>query len=232
MWALNIRFLNLFQDNKGQGKDALKFAKTFSISIQHNDQHKTGSEEDYYPMGTILWKFGKRLSDYKTTEEALAATRHLVKENQVYNADTSNKPEMIDEKFPEFSKFWYVFSKGLQKTHTQNTEKKLEGVGDLKTVAMLEQGKMFMEGLGFNEVPVDGDGAKIENAKAADLKKKLELLKLSYLAHCQEIIDSSSCCMLWICVYMCISYEHVHLCMYKGINEMHPIGLSSRSLWT
>ena len=231
MWALNIRFLTLFQDNKGQGKDALKFSKTFSINITHDDEHKTGSEEDYYPMGAILGKFGKKISDYKTTDDALAAVRHLVKENQIYNTH-DDKPEQIDEKYPEFSRFWYVFSNGLTKTHTQNTQKKLEGVGDLKTVAMLEQGKMFMEGLGFNEELVAGDGAKIENAKAEELKKKLELLKLSYLAHCQEIIDSSSCCMLWICVYMCISYEHVHLCMYKGINEMHPIGLSSRSLWT
>ena len=175
-------------------------------------------------MGTILGKFGKRLSDYKTTDDALAAVRHLVKENQVYNTH-DDKPEQIDEKYPEFSRFWYVFSKGLTKTHTQDTEKKLEGVGDLKTVAMLEQGKMFMEGLGFNEELVAGDGAKIENAKAEELKKKLELLKLSYLnfAHCQEIIDSSSCC---------TSYELVHLCMYKGTNEMHHIGLSSRSLWT
>ena len=176
-------------------------------------------------MGTILRHFGRQISDFKTTDDALAAVRHLVKENQRYNADTSEKPEMIDEKFPEFSRFWYVFSKGLTKTHTQNTQKKLEGVGDLKTVAMLEQGKMFMEGLGFNEEPVLGGDAQIENAKAEELKKKLELLKLSYLnfAHCQEIIDSSSCC---------TSYEHVHLCMYKGTNEMHHIGLSSRSLWT
>ena len=224
MWALNIRFLNLFQDNKGQGKDSLKFSKTFSISITHNDQHKTGSEEDYYPMGKILRDFGKKISDYNTVDDALAAVRHLVKENQVYNT-RDDKPEMIDEKFPEFSRFWYVFSKGLTKTHTQNTQKKLEGVGDLKTVGQLEQGKMFMEGLGFNEEPVHGGGAQIENAKAEELKKKLELLKLSYLnfAHCQEIIDSSSCC---------TSYEHVHLCMYKGTNEMHHIGLSSRSLWT
>ena len=39
-------------------------------------------------------------------------------------------------------------------------------------------------------------------------------MKLSYLAHCQEIIDISSCCVLWICVYMCIIWNtYIYVCV-------------------
>ena len=191
MHNIYIRFLDLFQDNKGLGKDALKFVKTFKLAVDHTDTTAFGSNEDWYPMGKILHHFGQSVSDFTTMDECLAAVRHLCAENRRQQG-YEEKPEAIDEKFPQFSRFWFVFSLGVKKVHTQNVVKKLEGIADLKTVAQLEQGKMFMEGMGFDEGVASGSG-QIENEKAAELKKALELLKLSYLAHCREIVEISSC---------------------------------------
>jgi len=177
MCALNIKFLQLFQDNKHLGKDALKFAKAFSMSVTHDD-----SNTIVFPIGVILKHFGQSVQDFATMDECLAAVRHLCAENTRFQGG-DEKPEVIDEKHPQFSRMWFVFSLGLKKVHTQKTEKKLEGVSDLKNLAQLEQAKVFMEGMGLDDPGASGSGAKIEGEKAGELKKNLELWKLSYLAH-------------------------------------------------
>ena len=60
-YDIGIRFLDLFQDNKSFGKDALKFAKTFSMGVKHNDVTTVGTKEDYFPMGQILAEYGQSL---------------------------------------------------------------------------------------------------------------------------------------------------------------------------
>ena len=111
---------------------------------------------------------------------------------------------------------WFIFSLGLTKTHTQKTEKRLDGVTDLKSLAQLEQAKVCMEGMGLEDAENPQSGAQIEGEKADELKKTLELLKLSYLAHCQAIIEISSCCVQWIYINMCIHVyymKHVYSCV-------------------
>ncbi len=106
-----IRFLDLFQDNKLMGKDSLKFAKVFEVKLDHVDTTTIGSKEDYFPMGDILQKHGSKLSDFKTPQDALEAVRHLCAKNREQHG-YEEKPEKVDEKFPQFSEFWFVFSLG------------------------------------------------------------------------------------------------------------------------
>ena len=177
---IGIRFLDLFQDNKLLGKDSLKFAKTFNMSVEHNDVTTMGTQEDFFPVGKILEHYRQTLRDFTSIEEALTAVRHLcVKNREEHQYD--EKPEYVDDKFPAFSKFFFVMSKGKVQEHKQVVQKKLEQTVDLKNIAQLEEAKIFMEGIGFNSVASDAP-PKVENAKAIELKKNVELLKFSHLA--------------------------------------------------
>ena len=174
---IGIRFLDLFQDNKLLGKDSLKFAKTFSMSVEHNDVTTMGTQEDFFPVGKILEHYGQTLKDFTSIEEALTAVKHLcVKNREEHQYD--EKPEYVDDKFPAFSKFFFVMSKGKVQEHKQVVQKKLEQTVDLKNIAQLQEAKVFMEGIGFNSVAEDAP--KVENAKAIELKKNVELLKFSH----------------------------------------------------
>ena len=178
---IGIRFLELFQDNKLLGKDSLKFAKTFNMSVEHNDVTTMGTQEDFFPVGKILESYGQTLRDFTSIEDALTAVRHLcVKNREEHQYD--EKPEYVDDKFPAFSKFFFVMSKGKVQEHKQVVQKKLEQTVDLKNIAQLEEAKIFMEGMGYNSVgEAAPSGVKVENAKAIELKKNVELLKFSHL---------------------------------------------------
>ena len=78
----DMRFLQIFQENKHLGRDALKFTKTFSVSVVHDDVTKIATKEDWFPMGTILGHYGSKVPDYKDMEAALTAVRHLCAKHQ------------------------------------------------------------------------------------------------------------------------------------------------------
>ncbi len=113
----SIRFLELFQDNKSLGKDALKFVQNFNMSVDHQDTTRVGKKADYHPMGFILKEFGQGVHDFKTMDEAVAAVRHLCAKN-IQEHGYEEKPEILDEKFPQFSRFWHVWSLGKVEEHT------------------------------------------------------------------------------------------------------------------
>ena len=94
-----MRFLELFEDNKPLGKNSLKFAKTFTISLSHDSVTEVGHKEDYFTVGQILREHGQEIRDFENPKAALAAVRHLCKKNakdQGYNP----KPEAIDTESP------------------------------------------------------------------------------------------------------------------------------------
>ena len=187
------------------GKDALKFAKTFHVKVNHEDTTEVGTKEDYYPMGYILSQHGQSVQDYKDVEGALVAVRHLCTKNQEeHGYAPEDKPEIVDEQFPEFSKFWYVFSLGKTETHTSTVGKKLEQDTDLKTLKQLDEAKCFMEGVGFSE-SAGPSTVHIENVKWQDLQKQVELVKLPYssVKPPGDNVISFSC---WL--HMCV---HTHV---------------------
>ena len=100
---IDIRFLDCFQDNKHVGKDALKFAKTFNMSVDHNDVTTMGTQEDFFPVGKILEHYGQTLRDFPSIEDALTAVRHLCAKNREEH-QYDEKPELLDDKFPAFTK--------------------------------------------------------------------------------------------------------------------------------
>ena len=174
-----IRFLDLFQDNKTLGRDALKFAKDFQMSVTHNDLTTVGTKEDFFPIGQILGLYGQSIKDFKSTDEALDAVRHLCALNREEHG-YDEKPEQVDAKFPIFSKFYFVMGQGKLSVHTSDVQKKLSQHVDIKNLGQLEEAKLFMEGMGFKD-EADKSSVQVENAKAAEAKKLVELLKLPYL---------------------------------------------------
>ena len=172
----------MFQDNKSLGKDALKFAKSFKMGVEHTDDTAVGNKEDWYPMGKILEAFGMGFKDFKTNEEALEAVRHLCAQNRKEHG-YDVKQELLDETYPQFSRFWFVMSLGKKKVHKQSVSKQLLQNTDLKNLKQLEEAKLFMEGMGFDEVKDEPGKASghVENVKAADLKKAVEMLKRPYM---------------------------------------------------
>ena len=171
----DMRFLTMFQDNKTLGKDALKFAKHFKVSIKTSDTATVGAEENWYTAGTILERHGQRVGDFPGIDAALNAVRHLCKQNQALNG-YDDKDEQKDDDYPQFSKFWFVFSKGKHTTHTQEVSKELDQRTDLKTIDQLQQAKVFMEGLGFHDT-LASSNVHIEHEHATECKKACELLK-------------------------------------------------------
>ena len=173
------RFLNHFTNDKPLGKDSLKFAKEFVVAVTHGDTTTVGSKEDCYPIGVILKEFGRGLNDFPNVEEALAAVRHLCAVNQA-EFGYEPKAEAIDEKFPEYSKFWYRLSLGKEEKNTSSCVKNLHQQSDVKTLSQLHQAKIFMEGMGFNEENDKGDDTSvtIESVLYTELKQKVELMKL------------------------------------------------------
>jgi len=89
---------------------------------------------------------------------------------------------VIDDVYPEFSKFFFCFSLGKIQTHVGSQKKELSDSSGLKDMKQLESAKAFFEGLGF-----DGDAGaaestvKIENAKYQELKKELDAAKTACL---------------------------------------------------
>jgi hypothetical protein len=176
---IGIRFLDPFQDNKALGEDALKFAKEFHMSVEHNDATTVVTNEDFFPIGQILDLYGQTIKDVKSTEDALDAVRHVCALNREEHG-YAEKPENVDEKFPIFNRFWFVMGQGKISLHTQEVQKKLEQHVDLKNLAQLEAAKLFMEGMGFSD-KVPESSMQVENAKATDVKKSVQLLRCSYL---------------------------------------------------
>ncbi len=139
------RFLELFEAGKALGKDGLKFMKDFQMKVSCDTATTIAYNEDYFPMGEILEKFGKRMAEFPTVDDALKAVRHLCDVNQA-EYEYEKKAERIDEEFPEYSKFWYKFSKGKYDENKTTCSKLLSQQCDIKTVGQLEQSKLIMEG--------------------------------------------------------------------------------------
>ena len=176
---IGIRFLDLFQDNKNLGKDALKFAKNFQMAVTHNDVITVGTKEDYLSIGQILGLYGQTIKDFESTEKALEAVRHLCALNRQQHC-YDEKPEQVDDKFLIFSKFFFVIGQGKTCLHTSDVQQKLQQDVDLKNLQQLEEAKLFMEGMGFKD-EADKSSVQLENVKAGEAKKLVELLKCPYL---------------------------------------------------
>ena len=191
----------MFEEHKDKKGNSIKTMKEFLVQITHTETVSTGTVEDWMTMGRILKEHGLGMKDFKDEQAALAAVRHLCKQNAEEHGYGS-PPEALDKDFMVFSKFWYVIGKGRDSTSTGSTSKSLQATGQIKNAAQLAEGMVFMEGLGFQDGKEIGE-PKVVNVKAEALGKQLELLKTSYLT-LNVCIFARMCVYLYIYIYICI----------------------------
>ena len=170
------RFVKQFAEGgAGQGKDCLKFAQTFNMSLIHEDKTTVQQNEDYFTVGQILEYEGQSMSSFPDKGLAVADVQYLVAKNaKLHGWEEAEHPPDMDEVKPEYSRFWYVKSKGKTTTWSQLETKKLEGEASLKSAKQLEDGCKFLEGLGFQ--PHETIPA-IANVKHDLMVKELETVK-------------------------------------------------------
>ena len=170
------RFVGQFADGgAGQGKDCPKFAQTFNMSLTHEDKTTVQQNEDYLTVGQILEYEGQSLTNFPDKGLAVADVQYLVAKNsQLHGGEEAEHPPDMDEVKPEYSRFWYVKSKGKTTTWSQLETKKLEGEASLKGAKQLEDGCKFLEGLGFQQ---PGQIPDISNVKHELIVKELETVK-------------------------------------------------------
>ncbi len=176
------RFLELFQADKGLGKDALKFVKEFHMTVSCDTATTIAFNEDYYSMGEILDKFGKRMSEFPSVDDALTAVRHLCAINQA-EYEYEKKAERIDEEFPEYSKFWYRFSKGKYDENKTTCSNVLRQRSEINTSRQLEQSKLIMESVALGKIAGEIEQPKVVSLKweeepGAELQQNVRMLKL------------------------------------------------------
>ena len=176
------RFLELFEAGKALGKDGLKFMKNFQMKVSCDTATTIAYNEDYFPMGEILEKFGKRMAEFPTVDDALKAVRHLCDVNQA-EYEYEKKAERIDEEFPEYSKFCYKFSKGKYDENKTTCSNVLRQRSEIKTWRHLEQSKLIMEGAALGEIAGEIEQPKVASVKweeepGAELQQNVKLLKL------------------------------------------------------
>ena len=201
------------------------------MSIKHSDVVDISQVEEYMPMGQILGYYGKTVSDFPTTGKALEAVRHLVKKNCAeHGRDPKDKPEAIDDAFPEFSKFFFVWCLGKKSSNIGETSKELSQAADLKNVDQLENAKLFMEGMGFTKKLEESQPA-IANVKYEDILKAVEVMKTTYTFYHLQIHT----CVVWsasvgggsstrgkfhmhVCVHL---YLYIYVYIYTYIYMTH-----------
>ena len=212
-----MRFLALFEEHKDKKGNSIKTMKEFLVQITHTETVSTGTVEDWMTMGRILKEHGLGMKDFKDEQAALAAVRHLCKQNAEEHGYGS-PPEALDKDFMVFSKFWYVIGKGRDSTSTGSTSKSLQATGQIKNAAQLAEGMVFMEGLGFQDTKAIGE-PQVVNVKAEALGKQLELLKTSYLT-------LNVCIFARMCVYL---YIYIYIYVLGATQLLEPSKRMSRN---
>ncbi len=176
------RFLELFEAGKALGKDGLKFMKDFQMKVSCDTATTIAFNEDYYSMGEILDKFGKRMSEFPSVDDALTAVRHLCAINEA-EYEYEKKAERIDEEFPEYSKFWYRFSKGKHDENKTTCSNVLRQRSEINTSRQLEQSKLIMESVALGKIAGEIEQPKVVSVKweeepGAELQQNVRMLKL------------------------------------------------------
>ena len=169
------RFLNMFiQHGEGKGPDALKFAFTFDASVSHEDATSIGQVSDYITVGEVLTRNGRAFSEFESPQKAFEDAMYLVEKNMKEFVWTEEEfPHEIDADKVEYSRFYYIKSKGKNEDYTQKQSKTATGTAAIKGLKQLKNGMHFLECLGMGEPST----VTIENVKHEKLLKEIEGLK-------------------------------------------------------
>ena len=147
--------------------------------------HKTGwllendaalaHTDDYFSVGEILSFFGSNIDSFEDKKQALARASYLCERNQQEHGYEKHAP-CLDDKFPEYSRFFFRKSKGRTVAWEQDEQKQLSGEVGLKNLKQLEEAKVFLEGHGLGD-QVETPGVQVANVKYGELQESTAVLK-------------------------------------------------------
>ena len=180
------RFLATFEEGiLSKGNQGMKTLTDFNKKLVHNDITEVAQHEDFQTPLQILESNGSSLKDFGTIDEAMAAVWHLVEKSQKeFEWTFEEYPCKMDAKFPQFSRIYYVMSKGKTSCWKQNQEKVMEQTFKVKNQQQLQDAAAFMEGLGFS--PDAGPSSvQIVNEKFNELQKETKAASTSHLIYSQ-----------------------------------------------
>ena len=156
----------------------------FEKSLQFENNTKTTSNEDYQTAANILKLNGMDWKAYDTDEDAMAAVQHLVSKNNIdMSTDLTEYPPKIDHDMPMFSQFWYIQSKGKDRTFETKETKSLSQAGGLKNLQQLDDARLMMEAVptSLTDGPTDAKPGQIVSVKYEELKKEVDSFQKAYL---------------------------------------------------
>ena len=164
--------------DKGKGSaEAMKFHFEFSGHIEHHERAMWKTQEDWMGVGEILQLHGRSVAEFADEEAAFQDAKYLSEKNsQEQGWDLADYPPQVDGVKKVYSKFWFQKSDGKVTTIEQDQYKKLEGTCVAKNLKQVEEGMVFMEGLGFQP---ESTGVAIEYVSHSELQLQLEKLKLT-----------------------------------------------------
>ena len=171
----------MFDMNKNMGKDSLKFHRQFTMSLEHREGSQVKKNECQRTFASILELNGMKWGSFPEAEQAIKCVEHICKKNAQKQGYNYVEPE-VDQTFPFLSTNWYVIDGGKDKTSTTETKKEMSADADINSTKQLADVKMFMEGLGFQELVADGKlggSTEVKNVKQEEAAKESADLMIS-----------------------------------------------------
>ena len=158
--------------------------KKFEVAVTHEHVTDYAKNVDMITLAQVLQRGGLSWDTYTDKEEAKKVAVHLAKKNATMLSYNYKEPDW-DEEYPQLSMFFYITSKGKDERTRQTTKKALSQDCPLSSVKQLDDAKAFMEGLGYEEKPIDdpANSSNLVNIKKEELEKKLTSLQLTCLFH-------------------------------------------------
>ena len=165
-------------------KNGIKWALNFDKKVTFEEGSTSEFTEDYYTGASILALNGATWHEFGSDEKAMEAVQHLVQQNEeTFDTDLEEHPHIVDPKMPQFSKYWYIASKGKTTSIGSKETKELRGTSSVKNAKQLQDAHVMMEALPSS---FSGDGAegqkdgKIVSVKFEELQKENVAFQKTY----------------------------------------------------
>ena len=175
------RFIAAWHNNgKGKNKDDLQFAVKFRQEMSQTQEDEWGSQELWLIPAQILKMKGYSMSDFQTTDKALARAKKLWEENRD-EFKTSEKAPQENKDDPEMTRYFWVQDEGHKRKWRQEQSKKIDGSADISSSK-----QMAAMGVSFGSSAIsDGPSeaapeVKLESPIMISIKEAAEKLRTHF----------------------------------------------------
>ena len=116
------QFLAQFEENKKEGKDALKFVHTFTKKHGAKKEKVKGLVDGMMTRAQILETGGLKMADFATEQKAFEVADVLIADSE--SAFGHPRKEEGDPKFPALNRYYFVYTT-VTKRKIKETEERV-----------------------------------------------------------------------------------------------------------